>query len=123
MKKFSVRKTLLFVVLIIASVCVGFFIQHSRTQYRSFFVQKTSMGQASSERKPSEKPEESKLININTDSPDELEKLDGIGEKTAERIIKYRKKNGDFEVIEDIMRVSGIGKKKFEAIKDFICAE
>ena len=66
---------------------------------------------------------ENKLVNINTDSVEELEKLDGIGEKTAERIINYRRQNGDFEVIEDIMRVNGIGKKKFEAIKDFICVE
>ena len=59
-------------------------------------------------------------ININTNNIYELDTLVGIGEKTAQKIIDYRKENGDFEVIEDVMRVSGIGKKKFEAIKDFI---
>ncbi len=123
MKKYNGKKIALFAVVIVLSVCVGFIIQHSQTQYRSFFVQKASMGQENTDREIPKESEEPKLVNINTDSPEELEKLDGIGEKTAERIINYRKQNGDFEVIEDIMRVSGIGKKKFEAIKDFICVD
>lgn len=125
MKKYNGRKIVLFLIVIILSIGAGFIIQHRETQYRSFFVQKTSLGQ---ENDGSVIPEssaepEKKLVNINTDSVEELEKLDGIGEKTAERIINYRRQNGDFEVIEDIMRVNGIGKKKFEAIKDFICVE
>jgi len=62
-------------------------------------------------------------ININTAAAEELDKLDGIGEKIAERIIKYREEHGAFEVIEDIMKVSGIGEKKFADIKDDICVE
>ena len=62
-------------------------------------------------------------ININTDKVYELDALYGIGEKMAMRIIEYRQKHGDFEVIEDLMRVSGIGKKKFDKIKDNIYVE
>lgn len=124
MKKQKLRKIILFVIVIVLSIGVGLIIQHRETQYRSFFVQKTSMGKENDSEIVEESPlPESKLVNINTDSAEELERLDGIGEKTAERIINYRRQNGDFEVIEDIMRVSGIGKKKFEAIKDFICVE
>lgn len=59
-------------------------------------------------------------IDINTNEISELTRLYGIGEKLAKRIIDYRSINGDFEVIEDIMRVDGIGEKKFESIKDNI---
>lgn len=59
-------------------------------------------------------------VNINTAQKWELVRLDGIGEKTAEAIIEYRKKT-PFESVEDIMNVDGIGEKKFEAIRDDIC--
>lgn len=57
------------------------------------------------------------IININTASALELDKLPGVGEVTAKKIIDYRQKNGTFKVIEDIMKVGGIGKSKFEQIK------
>ena len=60
------------------------------------------------------------MININTADAEELVKLKGVGEKTAEKIIEYREQC-PFESIEDIMNVSGIGEKKFEDIKDMIC--
>lgn len=62
----------------------------------------------------------SNLININTASQKELEELSGIGPVLAQRIIDYREKNGYFSTIEDIKKVSGIGDKRFEAIKDSI---
>lgn len=61
-------------------------------------------------------------ININTATKEELQKLSGIGSVLAERIIEHRKSN-KFSSIDDIKKVSGIGDKKFEAIKDFIEAK
>lgn len=63
----------------------------------------------------------SNLININTASQLELESLSGIGTSTATKIIEYRNKNGDFQQIEDIMKVNGIGEAKFDLIKNYIC--
>lgn len=63
----------------------------------------------------------SALININSASQAELETLPGIGTSTATKIIDYRTKNGDFDKIEDIMNVSGIGEAKFNNIRDYIC--
>lgn len=60
------------------------------------------------------------LININTADKNALESLPSVGEKTAERIIQYREKNGQFKSIEDLKNVSGIGDKKYEQIKDMI---
>jgi competence protein ComEA len=60
-------------------------------------------------------------ININTASLSELESLPGIGEVKANAIINYRKSNGLFKDIKDIVNVSGIGEKTFDMIKDLIC--
>ena len=59
-------------------------------------------------------------VNINTASIEILTKLPGVGEKTAEKIIEYRKSYGKFKSSEDIMNVKGIGKGKYEKMKDFI---
>ena len=59
-------------------------------------------------------------ININTAAEKELVSLSGIGEGRAADIIAYRKENGAFSCIEDIMKVSGIGEKTFEEIKERI---
>ncbi len=61
------------------------------------------------------------LVNINTATAEELVTLNGIGEATAEKIIADREANGPFPAIEDLKRVSGIGDKKFEALRDAIC--
>lgn len=58
-------------------------------------------------------------ISINNATKEELTKLNGIGEKTAEKIIEYRKGN-KFKTIEDIKNVSGIGESLYEKIKDSI---
>ena len=60
------------------------------------------------------------VININTEGPDRLMLLPGIGEAKAAAIIRYRTTYGPFSSIEDIMNVSGIGKALFEQIKDRI---
>lgn len=61
----------------------------------------------------------SPLVNINTCDKNDLMTLDGIGEKTAEKILKYRE-NHRFESIEDLQNVEGIGPQKFESIKEYI---
>ena len=60
------------------------------------------------------------LVNINTASSEELQTLSGIGEKTAQKIIEDREANGAFESVDDLTRVSGIGDKKLEAIRNSI---
>lgn len=60
------------------------------------------------------------LVNINNADIAGLSSLSGIGEATAKKIIADREKNGPFKTTKDITRVSGIGDKKYEAIKDSI---
>ena len=59
-------------------------------------------------------------ININTASKEELITLPKIGNVKADAIISYRKDNGNFNSIDEIKNVKGIGDSLFEAIKDYI---
>ena len=60
------------------------------------------------------------VININTANLEQLMKISGVGKTKAEAIIAHREKNGDFKKKEDITKVRGIGKATFEKIKDKI---
>lgn len=59
-------------------------------------------------------------IDINTADSAELQKLNGVGPATAEKIISYRESNGRFKSVEEIKNVSGIGDKTYEKIKEHI---
>ncbi|MBP3399253.1 MAG: ComEA family DNA-binding protein [Erysipelotrichaceae bacterium] len=59
------------------------------------------------------------LIHINSATIEELMCLPGIGEKTAKKIIEYRTLHL-FQSLEELMEVSGIGKKKFESLEGLI---
>ena len=60
------------------------------------------------------------LVNINTADSAQLMTLSGIGQTRADAIIAYREANGNFQKIEDIMKVSGIKEGAFNKIKDRI---
>lgn len=62
-------------------------------------------------------------ININTADAESLMSLKGIGAVKADAIIEYRRQNGPFKSIEEIMNVKGIKKATFEKIKDSITVE
>lgn len=57
------------------------------------------------------------VVNINTSGVAEMATLPGIGIKTAEAIVDYRKSIGKFSRLEQIMDVKGIGQKKFDKIR------
>ena len=62
-------------------------------------------------------------LNINAASEEELLELSGIGEKLAERIVRYREEHGAFLQEEGIMLVPGIGESIYEQIKDRITVD
>jgi competence protein ComEA len=59
-------------------------------------------------------------ISLNTATADQLDELDGIGPATAEKILEWRKEHGGFRSVDDLKQVSGIGPKRFEALKDSV---
>lgn len=67
-----------------------------------------------------EEPLKKKSIDLNKASIEELKKLPGIGERTAQKIVEYRNNYGGFKKVEDVMKVERIGPNLFEKIKDYI---
>lgn len=63
----------------------------------------------------------SEKISINTATIALLDTLPGIGTVIAKRIVSYRSSNGNFNSIEELMNVSGIGESLFSQVRDLIC--
>ncbi|MDO4537132.1 MAG: helix-hairpin-helix domain-containing protein [Coriobacteriales bacterium] len=61
------------------------------------------------------------LVNINTATVQDLMTLTGVGEATAEAIVQDREQNGAFDSARDLMRVTGIGEKKYAKLEGQIC--
>ncbi len=59
-------------------------------------------------------------IDLNTASLNQLAMLPGIGIKTAEKILAYRKASGGFSRIDELLEVKGIGDSKFDKIKKYV---
>jgi len=69
------------------------------------------------------KAEHASAININTASSQELEKLPGIGEGIADRIVAHRQQFGPFRRPEHLMMVRGISDQKFRELRAMIVVE
>jgi competence protein ComEA len=59
------------------------------------------------------------LLNVNTATRAELEKLPGVGPVLANRIIEFRQKKGGFKRIEELLAVPGISEKKWKALREY----
>lgn len=59
-------------------------------------------------------------VDLNTATGEELESLPGVGPRTSELIIEYRKEHDGFEKIEELMNVRGIGERTFLRLRSLI---
>ncbi|MCX7757916.1 MAG: helix-hairpin-helix domain-containing protein [candidate division WOR-3 bacterium] len=123
------RKEKLALILLSLTLCVGIIINYIKTKR----IQETNKlvislkdsisakeNDSSTTNNNSVKSSRNLLVNINTADAKELEALPGIGPVIAQRIVEYRKQNGYFKAKEEILRIKGIGPKKYQAIKDKI---
>lgn len=76
------------------------------------------VGQASPQ--SGQNSQEIKKVNLNTATIEELDKIPGIGEVIAKRIISYREKHGKFRSVNELQEIEGIGPKKLEDIRDSV---
>jgi competence ComEA-like helix-hairpin-helix protein len=68
-------------------------------------------------------PLKPRSVDINTATRIQLMQLPGIGEKYADRIIRYRTERGRFHSVEELVNVSGIGTKRLERLRPYITVQ
>jgi competence ComEA-like helix-hairpin-helix protein len=59
-------------------------------------------------------------LNLNTADAERLQALPGIGPALAEGVVAYRQEHGPFQTVEDLLRVPGIGPKRWERMRHAI---
>ena len=59
------------------------------------------------------------VVNVTTASPEELERLPGIGDKKAHTIVEYRKGH-PLHKVEDLTKVKGIGRKTLARLRPLL---
>jgi competence protein ComEA len=59
-------------------------------------------------------------VNINSAGVSDFENLPGIGPVLAQKIVDYREQHGPFRSIQDLMKVTGIGQKKFDSLQAYV---
>ena len=64
-----------------------------------------------------------RLVNLNTATREELERLPGLGETLAARVVEHRGRYGPFRRPEHLLMVRGISEQKFCAFRHLVTAE
>lgn len=102
------RVVLLFIALVALSGTVINYLQKNNPQFKEFIVSNSAQEETYSN------------LDLNKATPEELQRLPGIGPELARRILAYRASNNGFKTSEEIKKVKGIGSAKFELIKGYI---
>ncbi len=59
-------------------------------------------------------------LDVNTATKEQLMAVPGIGETYADRIINYREEYGDFDSLDELLTVQGIGEKRLESFSEYL---
>ena len=105
MRKMNLITSLCCLILMVVSLNAGFAAEKTAAD---------SVGQAASGSLVNSK------IDINSADEEMLTTLPGVGPKTATRIYDYRKANGPFRSVDDLLNIKGIGPKVLDKLKPFV---
>lgn len=113
--RFKPTKTELLLLLLAALFAAAMFAyKESRTSDEDWYITTDRKGEGTEQLVP---------VNINTATEEELMTVEGIGPTLAGRIVAYREEHGDFETIEELDNVKGIGLTLIESIRYLVCTE
>lgn len=60
------------------------------------------------------------VVNVNTATVDQLQLLPRIGPALAQRIVKFRKANGEFKSVDELVAVKGVGERSLERLRPYV---
>jgi len=69
---------------------------------------------------PQQQLSDTTRINVNKADVEQLQQLPGIGPAYANRIVEWREKNGDFQTIDQLLEIRGIGPVRLENIRPLV---
>jgi competence protein ComEA len=58
--------------------------------------------------------------NLNEASKEDLQKIPGVGEETAESMIEYRQSHGGFHDLEELSAVSALNSEHIKQMKEWV---
>jgi competence protein ComEA len=60
------------------------------------------------------------VLNLNTATVDQLQRLPGVGRVLATRIVQFREKKGGFKRVEELLAVPGISERKWKVLREYV---
>jgi competence protein ComEA len=63
---------------------------------------------------------EARPIDLNTADTAALESVPGIGKSLSHRIVAFREKNGPFQSVDDLLKVQGVGEKSIQKLRPYL---
>ena len=112
------KKVLIAVTAAFVFVLIGVFIGRN-SQNHDWILPESIIAENAPE-SSSESSNNLEKININTATAQQFMILPGIGETLAQRIIDYRQENGNFASVDSLTCIDGIGDKTLEKIRPYL---
>jgi len=63
------------------------------------------------------------VLNLNTATVEQLDRLPGVGPVLAKRIVEFREKKGGFRRIEELLAVPGVSERKWKILREYVVVE
>ena len=119
----SREKRLVFAAAGLISAAVLFLLFHVVLPWNTEPLTLSQPGRSAGQARLSQTAAKEGWVDVNQADGETLQQLPGIGPAIAEKILRERQENGPFFFPEDLLRVSGIGEKTLEKIRDFLWLE